>query len=145
MQHLGECSLDVPDSWHNQSVNVFTANSPGAAGMSITVNRDTLALGVEFDEYVKTQSAKLGGQLKGFKALGRERLVLDGRPAVELEFTWQADDIGPIHQILVTVSEGRRVLNLAASLGGRMNAAQAGGARRVLHSLHFTPPAAPAD
>lgn len=144
MQSIGEVVLDVPEGWQNQSVNVFTAQSPGSAGMSITINRDTLGLGVEFEDYVNTQSAKIADQLKGFKALGRQSLDLDGRHAVELEFSWQTDDVGSIHQILVTVSEGRKVLNLAASLGGRMNKTQADMARRVLHSLRFAQPDQPA-
>ena len=139
MQHIGEGHLDIPDQWHNRSVNVYTASGPGVAGLSVTVNREQLPFETSLEEYVAQQSAKLTQQLKGYRLIERTELEIDARPAHQLEFTWQADDAGPIHQVLLCVANDTAVLNLAASHGGRMNDKQVVEVKRILHSLRFNP------
>jgi hypothetical protein len=145
MQQIGEGTLDVPDTWHNQSINVFTAQAPGAPGLSITINRDRLAFQSTLTDYAQAQSTKLAQQLKGYELIEQLELELDGRPAHQYEFAWHTDDMGPVHQIVLCVAEGQAVLNMAATFGGRMSEAQAAHAKRVLHSFKFNPPANPVE
>jgi hypothetical protein len=137
MQHIGEGQLDIPEQWHNHSVHIFTAKGPGTPGLSVTVNREPLPFQTTLDEYVEEQSAKLAKQLKDFALLDRGQLEVDGHPAHQLEFTWRADDSGPIHQVLLCVAHGPTALSLTASHGGHMNEPQVLEAKRILQSLRF--------
>jgi hypothetical protein len=137
MQHIGEGQLDIPEQWHNHSVHIFTAKGPGTPGLSVTVNREPLPFQTTLDEYVAQQSAKLAKQLKDFALLDRVQLEVDGHPAHQLEFTWRADDAGPIHQVLLCVAHGPTALSLTASHGGSMSEPQVLEAKRILQSLRF--------
>jgi hypothetical protein len=137
MQHIGEGQLDIPDQWHNLSVNIFTAKSPGTPGLSVTVNREALPFQTTLDDYVAQQSGKLAKQLNGFALIDQAQLEVDGHPAHQLEFSWQADDSGPVHQVLLCVAHGPTALNLTASHGGRMSEPQLLEAKRILQSLRF--------
>lgn len=144
MQHIGEGTLDIPASWHNQSINVFTAQAPGAQGLSITINRDRLPFQSTLQDYAQAQSAKLAQQLKGFRLIEQLELELDAHPARQYELTWHTDDMGPVHQVLLCVADGQAILNMAATFGGHMNEAQAAQAKRILHSFRFNKPPQPA-
>ncbi len=146
MQHIGEAQLDIPAPWHNRSVNIYTAQGPGVAGLSVTVNREPLPFQTTLDDYVAQQASKLGQQLNGYALVEQTRLEVDGHPAHQLEFTWRTDDAGPVHQVLLCVAHGGMALSLAASHGGRMNEPQRLEAQRILHSLRFdAPPGTAAD
>jgi hypothetical protein len=140
MQNIGEGCLEVPEGWHNQSVNIFTAQSPGTPGVSITINRDRLPFQTSLDEYIQEQSGKLSRQLKGYKLIDECSVEIDGRPGHQFEFSWQTDDAGPIHQVLMCLANGEALLNLAASSGGSMNETQAAAVKRILHSFRFNAP-----
>lgn len=101
MQHIGEGRLDLPPEWHDQSVNIFTAQAPGVKGLSITINRDRLPFGMNLADYVQSQSDKLARQLNGYQLINSKTLELNGSPAHELEFVWKTDDAGPVHQVLL--------------------------------------------
>ncbi|AKJ30735.1 DcrB-related protein [Caldimonas brevitalea] len=140
MQNIGEGSLDIPGEWHNRTVNVFTAQGPGVPGLSVTVNRDRLPFQTTLNDYTQQQSHKLAQQLKGWELIDEVSLEVDGRAARQLEFSWETDDAGPVHQVLLCVADGQTLLNLAASFGGRMSEAQVAEAKRILHSFRFAAP-----
>lgn len=140
MQNIGEGVLDIPKEWHNHSVNIFAAKNPGTPGLSITINRDRLPFQTTVDEYVQTQCDKLVKQLKEFQLIERTDVEVAEQVATQLEFTWQTDDAGPIHQVLLCIAAGDAVLNFAASFPGRMSDKQLAEAKRLLHSFRFNPP-----
>jgi hypothetical protein len=140
MQNIGEGCLEIPAGWHNQSVNIFTAQSPGTPGVSVTINRDRLPFQTTIQTYVQEQSGKLRRQLKGFKLVDECPVEIDGRPGHQIEFTWQTDDAGPIHQVLVCLANGNALINLAASSGGQLNEDQSAAVKRILHSFRFNAP-----
>lgn len=123
LQHIGEGLLELPATWHNCSVNIFTAEEPGKAGPSVTVNRDRLRSGVDFGEYVKEQLAKLGKQLTDLRIEEQRELVVSDRPARLFEFTWLSPDGGRMHQMLLCVLDGAKIINLVASHGRLMDEA----------------------
>ena len=140
MQHIGEGQLDIPGTWHNQSVNIYTAQSPGMPGLSLTVNRDHLPFATSLATYTRNQLDQLSKQLKGFELLGQADLKVDGREAGQFEFAWEADKTGPIHQLLLSIADGQTLLNLAATFNGRMDDAQLAEVRRIVQSFKFNPP-----
>lgn len=139
MRQLGEGVLAVPSSWHDATVNVYTAEPAGARGITVTVNRDRLPPGSTLDDYVEAQSRILAAQLKKFQLLGRERLLVAGRLAHILEFTWLSRDAGDVHQLLMTLVLDQKVLNFAGTSPGRMDDRQRAELRAVLESFRPTP------
>jgi hypothetical protein len=140
MQQIGEGQLDIPADWHNHSVNIFSLQSPGVAGLSITINRDQLPFQTTLGDYADEQTAKLKTQMKQFELISASSLELDRHAARRLEFTWQTDDAGPMHQILICVAQGHFLMNMAASFGGRMNEAQVKEVQRIFESFRFHAP-----
>ena len=144
MHNIGEGSLNIPPEWHNQSINIFTAQPPGAPGISVTVNRDRLAYGNTLQDYAAQQCQKLEKQLSKLDFKERGFIELDGHPAFHCEFTWVSVDVGQMHQMLVCIAKGPLILNLASSFVGPMSEPQRQHLKAVLHSFRFNAPAAEA-
>jgi hypothetical protein len=138
MQNIGEGTLEIPVEWHNNTINIFTEHPPGVKGISITVNRDTLPPGKRFEDYADDQALKLPRQLTRFHLIGTESIAVDGRAARLFEFTWHAGEAGLVHQVLLVVADGARVLSLAASGGGRMSEGQLIETNGILRNFRFS-------
>ena len=81
MQNIGEGVLELPQSWFNSSINIFTAEPPGKPGPSLTVNRDRLQPELTFGDYANEQLRKLQAQLKNFKIEEQREIEISGRPS----------------------------------------------------------------
>lgn len=138
MRQFEEGLLAVPPKWHDATVNVYTAEPAGIPGVSVTVNRDKLPLGSTLEDYVDAQSQVLAKQLRQFRLIGREKIALMGMPAHLLEFTWNSQDVGKVHQMLVTLLVGTKVINLAATSPGSMSDSRRAELRAILESFRPT-------
>jgi len=139
MQQIGEGTLAIPPEWHNATVNIYTAQPPGARGVSVTVNRDRLPFGSSLHDYIEAQSKKLKGQLKDYQLLHQEQITLGQHPAYLFEFTWQSQDAGAVHQFLMTVADEQKVLNFAGTSAGKMSDSVRQQILAMLHSFRLTP------
>ena len=135
MYRINEGTLDLPRDWADRSINVVASN-PTGAGASLTITRDDMPWGMSFDEYVDEQTKQAAQALKNFEVIERRSLDLAGVPATEIESRWIAKQ-GPIHQLITTVQNGRRVLILTASLGGEMSESQKTEMRRIVATLRL--------
>ncbi len=124
MQQIGEGTLEIPDEWHNSSVNIFTAAPVGSKGLSVTVNRDKIPYGATIYDYAAEQSSKLKDQLKDYKLLNEKNITVDGQPGKVMEFSWTSPDVGDIHQLLLALAHGQTAINIAATSAGKMTAEQ---------------------
>lgn len=102
------------------------------------MNRDKLPADGTFEDYIADQEAKLPNQLAKFHLLKTESLDVDGRPARFCEFTWSAGEVGAVHQILLVVADGLKVLSFAGSCPGLMNEDQSAQVVRILRNFRFT-------
>jgi hypothetical protein len=139
MQNIGEGILTIPENWHNNTLNIFTEQGPGVRGLSITANRDRLQPQKNLEEYANVQALKLPRQLNRFEILKTQRITTDGRPARLFEFTWHSGEAGPVHQVLLIVADGDKVLSLAASCPGRMSEDQLLQTTAILCNFRFNP------
>lgn len=137
-QHIGEGTLDIPPRWHNASVNIYTAEPPGKTGPTISVNRDLLRPGMTLDSYTQEQLDKLRTKLHDFKIGENSRLEIDGRPAAFYEFTWEAPNKSLMHQLLLTVLDADRLINIVASHGTVMERSLRQQMKGSLLSFRFT-------
>ncbi|MDB6182696.1 DUF1795 domain-containing protein [Paracoccus fistulariae] len=135
MYRINEGLIDIPDDWQDRSVNVIGSTITGA-GVTMTITRDEIPMGMPFAEYVQGQARQARDALDGFVSAGPRDLLIDGRSAIEIECRWNAKQ-GRVHQIITTVQYGHRALVLTASVAGEMSDARLTEMRRIISSLQF--------
>ena len=140
MYKMNEGSIDLPDSWKDQTINIVVSGGTGSVpGLNFTVTRDDVPWGMEFDEYVTGEIEKAGNALTDFTVISQSGLHISGRAAVELECTWNAKQ-GPMHQIITTVDAPHHAMVLTASMPGKMSDTQRAEVRRIVATLDLTEP-----
>lgn len=120
MQQIGEGAINIPATWINSTVNLFTAAPPGAPGPSVSVSRARLPAGDRFDEYTRKEMKKLCETLLSLTIVEERSLRVAGCPGYLVEFTWKGRDQRFMHQILLAVQVQENILNLVASHQGMM-------------------------
>ncbi|TBU92770.1 DcrB-related protein [Phytopseudomonas dryadis] len=89
---LQEADLDIPDSWHDQSINIFKLPATnGAREASFVISRDPSQGDVPFADYVTRQLESAEKQLPGFRLVKRWDIVLHGHAATLLDYTWRRE------------------------------------------------------
>jgi hypothetical protein len=136
MYRLNEGSIDLPNGWKDQSINIISSTGGGALGLSFTISRDDIPWGMKFAEYVKDEIAKAKEALTEFTIVEEQEVEIHGASAVEIECKWKAKQ-GPMHQIITTVQNGTRALVLTASMPGKMSDTQKAEVRRITGTLQF--------
>ncbi|MDO5606787.1 MAG: DcrB-related protein [Paracoccus sp. (in: a-proteobacteria)] len=145
MYFLNEGSIDLPDDWYDQSINVISVAPPGTPGLTFTIARDLIPWGMEFTDYIANQLDKSHQALTNFDMLGKRALRVAAdtptgdTPAVEVECLWDSQ-FGPVHQIIQTTQNKQMALIVTASMKGRMNDTQLAQVRRVLATLSLKRP-----
>ncbi len=141
MRHIGEGRLAVPESWHDNSVNIYREHSEKTPGLSITISRDRLPENTPFQDYVAAQLNKLRQTLTEFRMAEERPLEIDRRPAYLCEFSWRTSETDLVHQLLVSIANGSHLLNLTVSNTGPMSSSTRTEMRAALLSFQFAPPA----
>jgi hypothetical protein len=112
---IDEATIQLPDEWADQSVNILASSREMPAEFSLVINRDGMEDGEELSDYVARQEKSLRQELPGLSVTRRGDLPIDGRPAVDLELRWTADT-GPVRQRQICVAhEPGKVLTLTAT------------------------------
>lgn len=141
MYYINEGSIDLPQGWKDQSINIVASSGNGSIpGLTFTITRDEVPWGMQFAEYVSGEIDKAKDALTDFKVLTRNDGAVSGRAAVEIECTWKAKQ-SPMHQIITTVDAPTHAMVLTASMPGRMSETQKGEVRRIIATLSFAQPA----
>lgn len=92
LYRLQEADLDIPDSWQDQSINIFKLPAAGGAKeASFVVSRDPSRGETPFNDYVDQQLASAKEQLPGFNLIKRWDFLLHDRAAVLLDYSWQRE------------------------------------------------------
>lgn len=137
MYHFNEGSLDLPESWIDQTINIVSSSGSLEPGLTITMTRDAIPWGMGFSEYVEDQIAQVTEALTDFALLGRKPVTAGRSAAYEIECRWKAKS-GPMHQITTTVQlSDNRALVLTASHPGEMTANQQTEVRRIISTLNL--------
>lgn len=137
MYVFNEGTIDLPDSWKDQTINIVSSGGPLEQGLTITMTRDTIPWGMEFSEYVEDQIKQLDDALNDLKIRGRKPTKLGKAEAFELECDWKARQ-GHMHQIITSVAlPDNKVIVLTASHPGEMSARQQTEVRRIVSTLNL--------
>ncbi|WP_206243737.1 DcrB-related protein [Novosphingobium terrae] len=115
---VAEGSLALAAPWQDQSINVLLPRESRVQGCNLVIARDTLALGMGFQDYVIQQKQTFAAQLAGFELIADSPGTIDGHEAQFLEIGWKSDG-KLIHQVMAIVAgEGQTVLNFTGSIPG---------------------------
>lgn len=137
MYRINEGTIDLPDSWKDQSINIIASSgSASVPGLSFTITRDDVPWGMKFADYVDSEIEKAAGALTDFAILSKSALTVDGRDAVEIECTWKAKQ-GKMHQIITTVHAPKSAMVMTASMPGRLSDSQKAEIRQITATLRF--------
>ena len=133
MFYFNEGSLDIDNEWQDRSIILLAHPS----NLSISVSREALPLGMNFEEYAKRQLEQVSQQLRDYSETNRTNIAVDGYETVLSEYMWfspqgkmyQMSAIInlPIHPTIITTSslseltEGQRtyLLGLIQSFKAR--------------------------
>ncbi|MBC3363615.1 DcrB-related protein [Pseudomonas sp. SWRI154] len=92
LYRLHEADFDIPDTWQDQSINIFKLPAVGGAKeASFVISRDPSRGDTPFNDYVDQQLASAEQQLPGFKLIKRWDFFLHEHAAVLLDYTWQRE------------------------------------------------------
>lgn len=105
-----EFSFPVPDDWKDRRVIAWSAQPrPGQAVVpNVLATYDRLPEGRTLEAFVDTQVGDLTRQARRFVLSGRRNVLLDGRPAIEILFRWDAGSgLMRQRQVYTTLDDGR--------------------------------------
>jgi hypothetical protein len=134
---IAEGTLAAAGPWQDQSVNVLIPKGLPVQGTNLVIARDTLPLGMSFEDYVTQQKQNFKAQLADCEMLADSAGELDGRVAQFMELSWRSDG-KPIYQVMVMVlREGNALLNFTGSIPGRRDEAARGTLIAAIQSFTF--------
>ncbi|NVZ63199.1 DcrB-related protein [Pseudomonas gingeri] len=89
---LQEADLEIPDTWQDQSINIFKLPAVGGAReASFVISRDPSRADAVFADYVAAQLKSAEQQLPGFNLVKRWDFVLHEHAAALLDYSWQRE------------------------------------------------------
>jgi hypothetical protein len=89
---LQEADLEIPDTWQDQSVNIFKLPAVGQAKeASFVISRDPGQGDTPFLGYIAAQLQSAEQQLPDFKLIKHWDFTLHGHAASLLDYTWERD------------------------------------------------------
>jgi hypothetical protein len=132
---IDEGQLSIPETWQDQTLNVLADKTTGP-GFTLTIARDRLPWGMSFDAYAEHEFSKVSNSFKEFVEHQRAQTTIAGATAHLIDFHWKAN-VGPVHQILVIVSNGEKALIFTGSNPGEMNNAQKKNFLALLNTFVF--------
>ena len=85
---LNEGTLEMPDEWVDQTMNIFPSSSATPADFSVVITRDPALANESLEQYFERQIKQLPDALPGFKEIRRGELKVDDKDAVDIEYNW---------------------------------------------------------
>lgn len=136
--NANEFVCTLPDELKDRTLNVFALRDDGPSDFNLVVSRDELSVGETPEAYIAKQLRMLSERVAGVTIVAQSRVLVDGEPAVLVDFYWSAPE-GTMYQRQVTVQVpgSARVVVLTGTtrqpLAGRYEQMMNG----VLADLHF--------
>ena len=132
-----EGSIEIPKQWKDETINVLSSSSDGAAGFTLVINRDELPWGMTFLEYVEQEFSKISESLTDFKEILKKDYELVGNPAQIIEYKWKSQQ-GPTHQFVVMTALKNKVLIFTASSPNKMSDNQKQQFQKIIQSFKLS-------
>ena len=133
---LNEGTLELPDEWIDQTMNIFPSSSSTPADFSVVITRDVPFAGESLNDYFERQIKQLPDALPGFKEIRRGKLKVDGRDAVDIEYEWIGQGKKMHIRQVGTIFNGV-VMNLTATAMAALFPKHASEFDKILNSIEF--------
>jgi len=114
LYRMNEGTFDMPETWHDRSVHVFTAGSGPPYEMSFVIAKDEMKNTTDLSEFAEQRLDQIESQLKQFTLIEKRQIELGGVLALEAEFRWRSEH-GTMHQRQVFFPMGKKVLVITAT------------------------------
>lgn len=95
---LNEGTIDIPENWQDQSMNVFVL--PDDSGINLVINRSKLPYGIDEEEYYSQLIHQFRTTLKNYQEIVCQSITLSNNPAKLLEYQWLTPE-GKMYQLTV--------------------------------------------
>lgn len=95
---MNNASVIIPDNWHEQTLHIFSSETPTKPGVSLVINKELISEDKGLDLYKELALTRLPDELKDYKLI-KERKVITTQHLISayvFEFTWQSEH-GQIH------------------------------------------------
>ena len=135
-----EGSIDVPEDWKDESMNIFKA--PIEAGYNLVISRERIPKALDPSQHRDSQRKVIEDNLIGFSLRERRKIVLDGEPNEWMEYAWQSPQ-GPMHQINLMHVAGSSLISFTFTCARPFTAAERDLVGRML--LTYKAPPHPGD
>lgn len=92
LYRIQEADLDIPETWQDQSINIFKLPAVGGAKeASFVISRDGSQGDAIFADYIDKQVKSAEQQLPEFRLVQRWDTVLHEHAATLLDYTWKRE------------------------------------------------------
>lgn len=104
---LYEGFINIPKAWKDQTLNAFSIPNQGKAGAkaSFVVSRDSETKSETLEHYADLQLVEAAKKLPRYKLIRRNAAEVDGRPAMQADYTWFTPERIEIRQRQMFVAE----------------------------------------
>lgn len=134
---MNEAELEIPASWTDKSINVFTVGNSLPLAFSFVITRDELPSEKDLAGYAEEKLDDVQHQLKEFKIVEKRQIELASTVALEAEFTWRGE-AGLMYQRQTYIRAGSRVLVFTATARRELRDEHREQIDTVLASLRLT-------
>ncbi|HKV38182.1 MAG TPA: DcrB-related protein [Blastocatellia bacterium] len=135
---LNEGTIKVPESWPDQTVNIFPEPAGDVPQCSLVISRGDVSNGEDLNSYVSRQLDLLEKTLPGMELIRVDDAILDGERARDAEYTWIADE-KKFRQRQVSVRWNQQVLVLTGTVLEDLYIEQAMLLQEMIFSFKFRP------
>lgn len=132
-----EGALTIPDSWRDESMNIFKASETEA--YNLVISRERIPRSLDPEGHVATQRRVIEENLMGFREHERTTIDLDGAACVWMEYSWQSPE-GAMNQVNVMRVVDDILVSFTFTCARAFTDAQRGAFRKVLESYKLSPP-----
>jgi len=136
MYYLNEGSIDLPEQWQDQSINVLTTAPADSKGLSFTISRDQLPWKMSFVDYAENELDNIAASLTEFSEIKRVDFIIDEQPARLMEYTWVAKQ-GKLHQLMAIAAKADRAIVFTATMPGALNESQRDSLVELIQTFRF--------
>lgn len=106
---FNEGELDLPSTWADKTVNVFTVGNSLPLALSVVISREPIDPKKDLATYAEEKLDDISHQLKEFKILEKRQIEVAGNTALDADFTWRGQ-AGLMYQRQTYIRAGKTLL-----------------------------------
>lgn len=134
---FNEGEIDLPSTWADKTVNVFTVGSSLPLALSVVISREPIDSKKDLATYADEKLDDISHQLKEFKIIEKRQIEVAGNTALDADFTWRGQ-AGLMYQRQTYVRAGKTLLVFTVTARRELQEEYRAQVDAVLSSLRLT-------